>query len=60
MKVTRVVEYEGTEEDLILVLRSSVLTASPVCKSGSEWPQRFSFEHAVPKVTIRLVSETWE
>ena len=60
MKVTRVVEYEGTEEDLKRHLTGTLLSRKPVIVTereleGPELNPGFS-----GTVTIRLVSETWE
>jgi len=61
MKVTRVVEYEGSEEDLKRDLTGALLSSKPVVVTerveleGPELNPGFS-----GTVTIRLVSETWE
>ncbi len=62
MKVTRVIEYEGTPADIERHLKFTLLSAASVVRSGDTVPG-IGLVMAIkgaPEVTIRLVSERTE
>lgn len=61
VRVTRVIEYEGTHEDVERMLQASILTAQPVILPGDVVPGfgLLMGHRDAPKVTLRLIEETW-